>query len=292
MIESNHGEPTDVVLLGDDLVERWVGQIYGTLHSQLIPNKKVFDSYFSPSPLMTTSSVDRNEKASGGDDNDSLDNITAVSGLALGIANDECPNLLYQVQNGLMDHIPSRENDSSDLSTSIWWIIIGNNDVVSKGNKQCSYEGILAGIVKITSDILFHRPQATIVINSIIPTAPLLEQSSSKPHSTSSAFCSWSHVIQPLNEALECYAAGQYDRVEFVNVTNLFLDATPPLENDEFNEDAENKDSDNNAVGVNQSLFHVVGDRMYINPFGYELWGQVIVDKVRELSENRRERRP
>merc|ERR1711862_280070 len=61
------------------------------------------------------------------------------------------------IQNGEMPYY---------LNPTIWWLVIGTNDLAMK---QCSEEVVLMGILRIIEEILENKPDARIVVNSILP---------------------------------------------------------------------------------------------------------------------------
>ena len=104
----------------------------------------------------------------------------------------QCANTLYRLQNGGM----------GDLDPDVWWVLIGTNDI---GGDHCSEEVMVSGNINIVQEILSRRPNATVVINSILPRSPP----------------TWDHLVK-VNERLSCYAEST-KRVEFFNATDIFL---------------------------------------------------------------------
>lgn len=79
------------------------------------------------------------------------------NGIALGIAGDTAPNLLWRLMNGEMPY---------GLNPKVWWVHIGINDLSMKG---CSEEVVLLGILRVVEEIQNSRPNDIIVINSLLP---------------------------------------------------------------------------------------------------------------------------
>lgn len=50
----------------------------------------------------------------------------------------------------------------------MWWISVGRNDLI---NTQCSEEVALIGVIRVVEELVAKNDGATIVINSILPTA-------------------------------------------------------------------------------------------------------------------------
>lgn len=123
----------DVAFVGDSITEEWNGRLFGRDDENLKGISNVFNEYFT--------------KEGGG----------SYEGVALGIAGDQAPHLLWRLKHGEMTFNPK-----------VWWILIGINDLVSGG---CSPEVVLLGILRIVEEIQYNKPDATIVINGILPTA-------------------------------------------------------------------------------------------------------------------------
>jgi lysophospholipase L1-like esterase len=127
-----------VAFVGESLVEemsgRWMGQSRGP---QLVKMANMFASKFS--------------SAEHG----------VVKGVALGIAGDTSPNVLWRLLHGEMP---------SWFNPEIWWICLGMNDL---GRMQCSEEVVVMGILRVVEEILEQKPNAQIVVNSMLPMADL-----------------------------------------------------------------------------------------------------------------------
>ena len=105
-------------------------------------------------------------------------------------------NLLYRLQNGGI----------GDLHPDIFWLLIGTNDRRRGGDDSCSVESIVAGNIAIVEELKRMRPEATVVINSLLP----------RP-------AEFWKFLSPVNDRLECYASIT-SGVEFFNATDLFTD--------------------------------------------------------------------
>ena len=123
----------DVVFIGDSITEQRQGTSHGEHVDDYMSIKEVFDKTFT--------------KDKGGD----------FDGIAMGIAGDTAPNVLWRLMNG--------ENPYG-LEPKVWWVHVGINDISIKG---CSEEVALLGILRVVEEIQNTRPDAKIVINSILP---------------------------------------------------------------------------------------------------------------------------
>jgi lysophospholipase L1-like esterase len=123
----------DVVFLGDSITEEWNARLLGRVRKDLRGIQQVFSRYFT--------------RAGGG----------TYNGVALGIAGDQSPHLLWRLKHGELK-----------LNPKVWWVTMGTNDLLSGG---CSPEVVLLGILRIVEEIQWAKPDAIIVINGILPTS-------------------------------------------------------------------------------------------------------------------------
>jgi predicted DNA-binding WGR domain protein len=57
-----------------------------------------------------------------------------------------------------------------DFNPRVWWLVLGMNDL---GRMQCSEEVVILGILRVIEEIHKQKPDAEIVINSMLPMADL-----------------------------------------------------------------------------------------------------------------------
>ena len=199
----------EVALVGDSITEHWTGKDLNRESRNFAGVAGVFQELF--------------RKENGG----------RINGVALGVAAERCANTLYRLQNGGM----------GDLNPGIWWVLIGTNDL---GGEHCTEEAIVAGNINIVQEILSRRPEALVVINSLLPRPPAI----------------WKHLSR-VNERLKCYAESTHN-VKFFNATDLFMEP------------------------ANQTLIGLL-DELHPSVDGSRRWGSAIVDKVLELTQEKKE---
>jgi len=56
----------------------------------------------------------------------------------------------------------------SEFNPKIWWLELGMNDL---GRTRCSEEVIILGVLRVVEEIVNKKPNANIVINSLLPMA-------------------------------------------------------------------------------------------------------------------------
>ncbi|KAG7346889.1 hypothetical protein IV203_005958 [Nitzschia inconspicua] len=145
LIEADLPNP-DIAFLGGSIIEKMDGKWFGSITDSRLQNlAKIFNKHFT--------NLD-GEPSEG-------DSLTAV---ALGIAGDTNPAVLYRLLNGEMP---------KDFEPKIWWLELGMNDL---GRSQCSEEIVILGILRVVEEIMNQKPNAKIVINSMFPMAELRKQ--------------------------------------------------------------------------------------------------------------------
>lgn len=171
----------DVVFLGDSITEARTGRESGRASDDLKSIKNEFIKQFR-SP-----------------------NSTFV-GMALGIAGDTTPNLLWRIDHGDEVHL--------DMDAKVYWITIGINDLLVS---QCSDEVVLVGIINIVEELKIKKPDSFIVMNSILPmhmkTHPIQDSHGNK-------FGPW-RAISTVNDALHQFAQNT-KHVKFFDATKIF----------------------------------------------------------------------
>ena len=138
MIVVNHD--VDIVFLGQTITEAMNGRINGHdmgKSDYFAHVKKVFQTLFS---------------GSGGTATDDQ-----VKAMAMGLTGDTASNVLWRLMNG---ELPD------DFNPPIWWLVLGMEEV---GRYGCSEEITVMGILRIVEEIKNRRPDAKIVVNSLLP---------------------------------------------------------------------------------------------------------------------------
>lgn len=190
----------DVIFLGDSNTEARAGTFKGDngagdgsketegevkrgkLEDALLKSKKKFDKYF--------------DKSTG----------AKYNGLALGIAGDTSPNLLWRIT----------QNEMNDLKPKVWWINIGINDILST---NCSEEIALMGILRIVEELIFRNDGSTIVINSILPVATRSSMSLEGKHIRNKYWV----ATKLINERLQIFAK-KHPGVKFFDATDILTE--------------------------------------------------------------------
>ena len=142
MISRNN--KVDVVFLGQTITEALNGRINGNDRSDspyFGKVKHVFEKSFSgPDAVKTYFEEDSSVKA-----------------IAMGLAGDSASNVLWRLMNG---ELPEGFNPP------IWWLVLGMEDI---GRYGCSEEITIMGVLRIVEEIKKKRPDAKIVVNSLLP---------------------------------------------------------------------------------------------------------------------------
>ena len=225
---SSSASQLDVVFLGDSITEQRVGKFFGKDMEKFKSNAKVFKKNFS------------------------RENGAKYEGLALGIAGDTAPNLLWRIMHGEMP---------DDLNPRIWWITIGTNDL---GATQCSEEVTLLGILRVVEEILNRKPEAQIVINSILPMSQeksgILEITGRKGRGRKkkgAATVFWPS-IKAVNKQLQKFA-DKHKSVKFFDATDIFTEKV------------------GNRLVIDHTL---IEDGVHPTPAGYKAWDKEIIKRI------------
>jgi len=221
----------DVVFVGDETVEEWNERWLGE-------------------PLQRVKGITRWWKKKF-----TLDGGGDVEGLALGIAGDTIPNLLWRLQKGEITNVDSK----------IWWISVGMNDFL---HGQCSEEVVLLGVLRLAEEISFQKPGSIVVLNSLLP-----RKVNMPTHHGGGHFPLWPS-IQVVNEQMSKFCAHQkHDQFRFYDATPLFL-------NKGAKKDKKKKKSASAVPDFNPNL---VIDGGLLTLRGHKIWGDSILTEVKRI---------
>jgi lysophospholipase L1-like esterase len=234
---ANQTDKLDVILTGDGLVEHW----WGVDTNMPVPTTNDTDDTSGSGSAGVLAIWEGNQAVY--DSLFSLKHGASVNGLALGIAGDQSPNLLYRLQHGEM----SMEDQ---WQPAVWWVVIGSVDYRVS---DCLTDCVVAAQIRVVQEILQQQPKATVVINSLLPVAGAEDDSS----------------VSDINDSLQCYAATT-EGVEFFNATDLFLSL---VSDDDIASSAGGRT-------VNTTL---LPDGLHPGVEGSWVWGNAIVAKVEEI---------
>mmetsp|Transcript_32825 Transcript_32825/g.67169 ORF Transcript_32825/g.67169 Transcript_32825/m.67169 type:complete len:702 (+) Transcript_32825:152-2257(+) len=139
----------DVAFLGESVVEamdgRWLGKHIIGSSKQKQQQQQQQGGKNLPMINETFEKLFRKDK--GGE----------LEGVALGIAGDTTSNVLWRIMNEEMPY---------DFNPKVWWLVLGMNDLT---RMQCSEEIVVLGILRVVEEIRLRKPDAKIVINSLLP---------------------------------------------------------------------------------------------------------------------------
>eukprot|EP00554_Chaetoceros_debilis_P010445 CAMPEP_0194110468 /NCGR_PEP_ID=MMETSP0150-20130528/9716_1 /TAXON_ID=122233 /ORGANISM="Chaetoceros debilis, Strain MM31A-1" /LENGTH=237 /DNA_ID=CAMNT_0038799663 /DNA_START=448 /DNA_END=1161 /DNA_ORIENTATION=- len=218
----------DVVFFGDSITEGWRGTSFGQAVKKKQENTQVFEGLF--------------DMDSGGD----------YDGLALGIAGDKSPNLLWRLQHGEMP---------KSLKSKVFWLLIGTNDFLKENN--CSEEVVIMGIERVIEEMMSLRPSSTIVVNGLLPRATGRENGELYKKNEKNLM----DAIDTVNRQLEEFCSSRDDLVYF-DATELFVEEDLKIGKGRY------------AKVIPQELME---DRLHPTALGYKKWGQEIVKELKKI---------
>lgn len=186
---AGNGVQPDIIFLGDSLIEATVGTFKGIegldgspAADQLDSIKALYDKKF--------------KKINGG----------KYDALRLGIAGDTSPNLFWRI----------KQNEMRNLTPQVWWVAIGRNDLF---RTQCSEEVTLMGIIRVVEELISRNDGATVVINSILPTAEKATMQLEGHHARNDMWKS----IKEVNSRLKKFAQ-KHHHVLFYDANDVFVE--------------------------------------------------------------------
>jgi lysophospholipase L1-like esterase len=147
-------------------------------------------------------------------------------------------------------------NATSTQQPSVYWVLIGTNDLGS----GCTPEVVLVGILRVVEELLLQQPTSTIVINGILP------RSSPLQHGYLIYNHSYWKAIEAINDALEQYSQHRSNRVHYFDARDIFLV---------------------NATVQDESQLQIqvdwMPDLLHPSRSGYQRWGEAIVSKLKTI---------
>jgi lysophospholipase L1-like esterase len=193
-------DPLQLVMIGDSITEQWNGLSVGHPIAKYEGNAAVFQELFQ---MENGGKINAAALGISGDRVSSL--LCAIFMVKLSMIRYmnlliqtwassfflQAANLLYRIENGGMEN----------LYPDIWWILIGTNDL---SGDLCGEDAIVAANIAVVEEIRQLRPNATVVLNSILPRPSYL----------------WEY-LEPINERLQCYAA-LTEQVDYFDATRFF----------------------------------------------------------------------
>jgi len=252
----------DVVFLGDSITEGWRGTSFGQPIPEKQENVDIFHAYFNSSrsnSSNSSSSSSSSVRIGGGQ----------LDGLALGIAGDKSPNLLWRLQNGELPEM---------LTAKVFWVLIGTNDflkpvavaVAEEGGQnvvavdQCSEEVVFMGIRRVVEEIMIRKPKSMIVVNGLLPRSDIGGRLYKEGEKTVM------DAIDIVNHRLKDYCNGQSNNLEYFQASDIFIDTNASLGEEKYGK-------------------YIPTDRMndfiHPTPLGYKLWAEKIREKVKSLTD-------
>ena len=219
----------DVVFLGDSITEHMNGT-RGMGQNTLPTFQAVFDKFFN------------------------LKTATAeLEGMALGSSGDTCTELLWHLQNGVLDRL---------LQPKVFVVLIGTNDI---GRMGCSKRNVLAGILHVAQLVHDQKPDSIILLHGLLPRS---DHFNLVPVDYSLNMF-WKDIMW-INRELKRFCAVHPGEWFYMDASSVFLQKKRPTT---AGEDTQG------AFEINKEL---MTDALHPNEKGMELWLPVIVEQVKE----------
>jgi len=212
----------DIVFLGDSIIERFSGTA-GMGTQSVTGHKSAFDHRFS--------------KHGGG----------RFEGKAFGTAQDVGPNLLWHLENGLINN----------LNPKIWFIMIGTNDLFTN---RCSDDFVVASIMNVVKLVSERSPESLFVIHGIMPRLDNLQN-------TKKQFLGkiWKRA-QSINNKLRRFCK-KYHNFHYIQGGELMLVPSK-------------------ITGRARLDVQMMGDGVHPTLAGFEKWADFVVDRLQKVMED------
>lgn len=156
-----------------------------------------------------------------------------------------------------------------NLKPKVFWLLIGTNDI---GNKWCSPEATLIGILRVVEEIRMQHPGTLIVLNSILPRAwhnngNVLKGKRMKH----GKYLPELHTAtSDINKRLSEYSE-QQDNVVYFDANNIFF---------EHSHGSGDQEKDEKRLRIDNNL---MPDLLHPSFVGYKLFGDKIVEKLNDV---------
>ena len=228
--------PLDIVFLGDSITERWNGtRTMGTNHN--FPRfRQSFDSMFNKRRSDTTNT----------------DGGAKLQGLLLGSSGDITTELLWHLQNGVLQPI----NHPQRIEPKVFMILIGTNDL---GRMECSKSTTITGIMSVLNYISDLYPTTPLIVHGLLPRSDTYN----KGHYHLGRY--WKEIVY-INTELEriCNTEHRKQLWHYMDANHIFL---------------------TNDTMTNVPVIHasIMSDSLHPDVMGYDQWGQEIVQKVLQI---------
>lgn len=156
------------------------------------------------------------------------------------------------------------------LKSKVFWILIGTNDFLKDDVEYCSVDVVLMGIKRIIGEIQIQKPEATIVVNGLLPRAS--KAVDGRLYSKNKDEISIMDGIDSVNQKLREFC-DLHESLHFFDAKDIFID---------------NKES------VTEGSFqyipqYLMSDYLHPTALGYQRWGVKIIEELRTLIDGRLE---
>jgi len=153
------------------------------------------------------------------------------------------------------------------LEAKVYWILIGTNDFLKDGLEHCSAEVVAMGIKRVAKEVQILKPNATIIINEILPRAPGTHNGMLYGDEETKSV---TNAINKVNKELEEFC-NQHDNFDYFDTGNIFIKRKA-------------------AFGAGRNGEYIPSDLMrdHLHPTtkGYAQWGKQILKKLRSITKN------
>lgn len=153
------------------------------------------------------------------------------------------------------------------LDPKVWWIGIGINDLLLN---ECSEKAVVLGVLRVAEEIRLARPNAVVVINSVLPIQTnrwgALEDDGSDGAKCHSRLCDVWPSIARINRNLRVFAS-RSDGVDFFDADDVFV----------------RHEGGPGGATAKYLRLDLMDDPVHPNAAGHRRWNRQIVKRLRDL---------
>ena len=311
----------DVVFLGDDVTEIWNGKWLNgpvTYH----PDGRLIQDYWNRTFEQRLSLVNTNAHEEG--------EGPSLQGLALGIAGDtvriiavvrqvlvdpSLPQLTLLIDCSIVSLLPPFQQQTAnllwrlqhgelpdELSSKVWWILIGSNDL---GRTGCTEEETVLGILRVAEYVHARQADHVIVLQGILPRSNRLDgrlleeeekieddvnnekKDATTPSSTKRVRREdepplWPSIVS-INEQLKKFCE-LHDHLVYFDATDLFVKTTPmTFESTLLTGSAPSSSSSSPPRSRREIIKHLMPDFLHPSAQGMQVMGDAIAAEVARI---------
>lgn len=166
------------------------------------------------------------------------------------------------------------------LNPSVWWIAIGGNDLAEG---QCSEETVVLGVLRLAEYILEQKPDAHVVINSILPSHKMIKprpKRGEKRPTFFKPFDLWSSIAV-VNDQLQKFC-DKHSSFTYFDSSSIFF-VEKPESISEIKAKMKEKGMKTYKFQLQPLKSNLISIRGEVQPAGHKAWINAIVPELQRI---------